>query len=435
VTLCCDPCDFCDVFAGRLILSHNKDDEAGSSLIEDIRMQRISHVSYLESMTDRLHTRGITLPAEYAFHQHLLGVPAGEELWKINFLRFHYQQQILRILGSGNLGAISRLTGVLSSSNTHMLVVPDSALSVTSATGSVGFAFDATNHTAYCKMLGLPNGASTGAGVKLAIIDTGLDPTLGITASSRSANCSDDAQPKVVDDVSGHGSVVASIIHNIVPDAEFTILKIGDQNPIPEWNVLSALIAAHDEDVVNMSLSFGLATRDCYTCGRHQTSSSRSAVFEQAIGEQLRLRPDCVLVAAAGNRNLSPVDFPARFGEVVTVGAVDSSGAVSSFPNGGGSNYGTTAHGGAAHDFVFFAPGGGGSEYVATTTISGAKKSHQGTSFAAPYAAALFAHYLGDPARIHSRQAALDHFITNARSGAILNYSRTYHGHGLIHLP
>jgi serine protease len=242
-------------------------------------------------------------------------------------------------------------------------------------------------------------------------------------------NCSDDAQPKVVDDLSGHGSVVASIIHDVVPNAEFTILKIGERNPIPEWHVLSALIAAHDEDVVNMSLSFGLATRDCHTCGRHQSSSSRSAVFEQAIDEQLRLRPDCVLVAAAGNRNLSPVDFPARFGEVVAVGAVDSSGAVSSF-----SNYGTTAHGGAAHDLVFFAPGGGGSEYVATTTI-GKAKSYQGTSFAAPYATALFAHYLGDPAQTHSRNAALDHFINNASPGAILNHSKADHGHGLIHLP
>src|SRR5262249_46335776 len=100
-----------------------------------------------------------------------------------------------------------------------------------------------------------------------------------------------DAHPTVVDDVSGHGSVVASIIHDIVPNAEFTILKVGDHNPIPEWHVLSALIAAYDEDVVNMSLSFGLATRDCHVCGRHQTSSSRSAVFEQAIDEQLRLRP------------------------------------------------------------------------------------------------------------------------------------------------
>ena len=141
-----------------------------------------------------------------------------------------------------------------------------------------------------------------------------------------------------------------------MPDAEFTILKIGDRNPISEWHVLSALIAAHEEDVVNMSLSFGLGTSDCRTCGRHQTSSSRSAAFEQGIDEQLRLRSDCVLVAAAGNRNWSPVDFPARFGEVVAVGAVDSSGAVSGFASGGGSNYGTAAHGGVAHDRVFFDP-------------------------------------------------------------------------------
>src|SRR5262249_21996189 len=124
-----------------------------------------------------------------------------------------------------------------------------------------------------------------------------------------------------------------------------------------------------------------------------------------------------------------------RFGEVVAVGAVDSSGAVSNFASGGGSNYGTTAHGGAAHGLVFFAPGGGGSEYVATTTIGNTTKTYQGTSFAAPYAAALIAHYLGDPTQPHDRQATLNHFTNNARSGAILNFSQADHGHGLIHLP
>ena len=434
MTHACDACDFCDVFAGRLILSHHKDDAAAAALVEDVRMQKISHVAYLESMPDRLQARGVKLPAKYAFYHHLLQVPAGEEQFNINFLRFYYQQQILHILGSGTSNTISRLRQVLGKSDTHMLVVPDSALSVTAA-GATGFAFDVTNHAAYCKMLGLPNSASTGVGVRVAIIDTGLDPRLGITASPRSVNCSDDAHPMVVDDSSGHGSVVASIIHDVVPNAEFTILKIGERNPIPEWHVLSALIAAHDEDVVNLSLSFGLATRDCHTCGRHQTSSSRSAVFEQAIGEQLRLRPDCVLVAAAGNRGLSPADFPARFGGVVAVGAVDSGGAVSSFSSGGGSNYGTTAHGGAAHTLVFFAPGGGGPEYVATTTIGGTAKSYQGTSFAAPYAVALFAHYLGDPRQTRGRQAAFDHFMNNAKSGAIVNFSMADHGHGLIYLP
>ena len=198
MTLSCDPCDFCDFFVGRLILSHHKEDEAGSALVEEIRMQRISHVTYLESMADRLQARGVKLPAEYAFRQYLLRVPAGEELWKINYLRFYYQQQILKILGSGSHSAVQQLLQALSRSDTHMPVVPDSALSTTSATGSVGFAFDATNHATYCGMLGLPNGASTGAGVKVAIIDTGLDPTLGITASSRSVNCSvEDNDPKL----------------------------------------------------------------------------------------------------------------------------------------------------------------------------------------------------------------------------------------------
>lgn len=129
MTHACYACDFCDVFAGRLILSHHKDDDAAAALVEDVRMQKISHVAYLESMTHRLQARGVKLPLEYAFHHHLLRVPAGEEQWNINFLRFYYQQQILHILGSGTSVQIGRLRRVLSKSGTHMLVVPDSALS------------------------------------------------------------------------------------------------------------------------------------------------------------------------------------------------------------------------------------------------------------------------------------------------------------------
>jgi subtilisin family serine protease len=430
----CDDCDFCDFFAGRLLLSHHKDDAAAVSLVELCRLGQIDHVHYVQDMETKLKSLGVTMPDEFAFRLHLLVVPAGEEIWKINYLRFYYQSEIFRILGDPSQAAsVGPLFSALFNSGTHMLLTPDAAMSFYAAP-SVGFEFDQAVHATYKSMLGLPAPSSTGQGVTVAVIDSGLDASLNIPVSLQK-NCSDDSNPSDVHDVTGHGSVVTSIIYDIVPDTSFSIFKVGNKNPVSEWNVIAALLAARDADIINVSVGFGLGFRDCPTCGRRQTHSSRSAVFEQAINEIARIRPELIVIAGAGNRNQKELDFPARFANVIAVGAVNSQGKRSTFSGTKGSNYGTSAAGGVSHPYLFFAPGGGSTEYVAVTSASGAKQHHQGTSFAAPYATALFAHYLGDQASTKSRKAAIDHFIDKASSQpGIAGYNEADHGHGIIRI-
>ena len=306
----------------------------------------------------------------------------------------------------------------------HMLIVPDSVLSIARHQPGVQFQFDPMHRT-YKQLLGLPHPNSTGANVTVAVLDTGLDPQTGIATTAASRAFHDDTNTTTIDDHNGHGTVVASIIHDTAPDAQLLVLKVGDGNPISEWNVLAALLAAHSADVVNMSLAFGMPFRSCQVCGRGQTHSSRSAVFEQAVNEFLRLLPESIIVAAAGNRKQNALDFPARFGDVVAVGAVDSHLNRPAY-----SNYGARNHIGGPHGLLFFAPGGGNGEFVASTTAPGHVQ-HEGTSFAAPYVSALVALHLGQGGTKPNRASTLTHFARRANQN-FASYVTADFGNGFI---
>jgi subtilisin family serine protease len=416
----------CDFFFGRLILSHHKDDLAAANLIADIVASSIEHVTYITSMEDELTLRNATVPDNFSYRLHLLQVPEGQEVWKINYLRFFYQHKILEALASDQSGGV---LSAISSTESHMLVEPDSVLSLAQSPTSVNFSFEEI-HTRYREILGLPYPLSTGAGSLVAIIDTGLDPNTGIAADPLSRNYHDRNDTKDTQDREGHGTVVASIIHDIAPESKLLILKVGDRNPISEWNVLAALLGAADSDVINMSLAFGMPFRDCPQCGRSQTHSSRSAVFEQTVSEIRRTKPQTVMVAAMGNRKKDQPDFPARFADVVSVGAIDSNLKRASY-----SNYGAVNELGKPHQNVFFAPGGADEEFVATTTVAQRVSRYQGTSFAAPYVSGLFALYFGREPDHPNRDAALSYFRARSRkTSEFPGYSETEFGNGLIQL-
>jgi subtilisin family serine protease len=429
----CTQCDFCDFFAGRLIVSHHKDDVAATELIEACLKGSIDHVKYQSNMADELSRRGDLVPDQFMFRHHLLSVPRGQEFWKMNYLRYFYQNAIVKGLLYHTLP--NAALAVIGDANSHLLVVPDSALSHSQTASPAVFAFDQATHSQYLTMLGLPYGTSTGAGTTVAIIDTGLDPNAGITAAPDSRNYHDPNGTADISDSNGHGTAVASIVHDVAEDAQIRVLKVGDANPISEWNVMAALLAAQSADVINLSLAYGLPYRDCTACGRQQTGSSRSAVFEQMVGEIRRIRSDAIIVAAAGNRDNGTLDYPSRFGEVVAVGAVDSQFNRASFGNNSGSNYGTKTPTDQDHELVFFAPGGGSGEYVGTTSMGGNNVNLQGTSFAAPFVAGLFALYYGDKANQRDRSSAIDHFVDRAsRNPRVVGYTKADHGHGVIQI-
>lgn len=116
-------------------------------------------------------------------------------------------------------------------------------------------------------------GGSTGAGVRIAIIDSGIDadhPALDRSVDESTSVAFDLAPDGEVvarhgphRDACGHGTACASIIHQLAPDARLTSLRVlGAQNTAKAQQFVAALSWAIDEgfDVINLSL--GTRLRD-----------------------------------------------------------------------------------------------------------------------------------------------------------------------------
>jgi subtilisin family serine protease len=220
---------------------------------------------------------------------------------------------------------------------------------------------------------GLVHPTNQGAGVKVAVIDTGIDythPDLDANYVAGYDFVNGDSDPM---DDQGHGTMVSGTIAaedngsgvvGVAPQARLYVLKVlGSDGSGWESDVIAGVDWArtHGIQVVNMSLG----------------SSSASYAFQTAITNASNA--GLVLVAAAGNSgNCSGtgdnVSYPARFSQVIAVAATDSSDARACF-----SSTGSTAE--------IAAPG------VSTTMPSrgGGYASASGTSFASPHVAGVAA--------------------------------------------
>jgi len=117
-----------------------------------------------------------------------------------------------------------------------------------------------------------------GEGIKLAIIDTGVDPTIREIKSQivNWKNFLDGSKPvenkgRFPFDWGGHGTSIATIIQQVAPKAEMIIVKVFDQEtmfkaPFIRWNVY--LIAAgiiwaaqNGADIINLSAAFIVDTK------------------------------------------------------------------------------------------------------------------------------------------------------------------------------
>jgi len=255
------------------------------------------------------------------------------------------------------------------------------------AKNAVGVELDAVMHAA-----GVPTGAdpdrgqqwdftkihvanawpkSTGAGVTVAVIDTGVDashPDLagqvlpGYDVINQTAGTSSDPN--------GHGTHVAGTIaaltgngvgiSSIAPDAKILPIRVLGANGSGYMSDAATGItyaADHGADVINMSL--GADT---------QVDAVTNAIaYARSKG--------VVVVAAAGNERGqgSPTSYPAADPGVIAVAATDSSDTVASYSNQG--------------DYVDVAAPGSG----ILSTTGGSYASWSGTSMASPHVAAVAA--------------------------------------------
>ena len=211
-----------------------------------------------------------------------------------------------------------------------------------------------------------------GAGVKVAVIDTGIDlihPAFAGKLAPRSEwkdFVDGDTYPQEVrGDNYGHGTGVADIIVQVAPNV--TILPIRVLGPDGSGDTTD-VVAAIDHairvgaDIINLSLG---------TEGE-----------EKALKELVKYakKQDVLLVASAGNNGQNNILYPARHkDEVISIGSVNAYDELSEF-----SAYGKT--------MSVMAPG----EQIYTAAPDQAVAYWSGTSFAAPIVTGAAALALGE---------------------------------------
>jgi subtilisin len=212
----------------------------------------------------------------------------------------------------------------------------------------------------------------TGAGIKIAVLDTGIDYTHPELAPSYKGGydfINNDSDPM---DDNGHGTHVAGIlaaardgkgIVGIAPDAEIYAIKVSDNRGSGSFSGLVKGIDWSIEngmDIVTMSIT-----------GKGGSMALAKAV--QAAYNDHGL----VLVAAVGNGQ-GEVLYPAAYEEVIGVGSVTKESELSSFSRTGS-------------EVELVAPGSG----IKSAAIGGDYRLSSGTSMATPLVTGSIALLLG----------------------------------------
>ena len=214
--------------------------------------------------------------------------------------------------------------------------------------------------------------------ITVAVIDTGVcmshEDLEGRVLSGGYDFVDNDDDPE---DVFGHGCSVAGIIaantDNAIGIAGFApnssilpVRVLGPSGSGSMADVAAGIVYAADNgaDIINLSLG----------------SMVGSQVTKDAV--EHAMDKGVTVIASAGNSGGSLPGYPARYEGVVAVGAIDSNGARSSFSNKGGN---------------IWAPG----RDVHTTYLDNGYKALNGTSFSAPYVAAMAAVLQGMGEQLH----------------------------------
>lgn len=227
--------------------------------------------------------------------------------------------------------------------------------------------------------------SSQGAGVVVAVIDTGLDAAHPDLAGRVLAEI--DLLPEVTPapEQNGHGTRVASLIAGSLNGAgmagvapQATILPISALDPAgygDSSTVARAIIAAADAGARVINLSLGGPDRD--------------PVLDEACA--YAFSKGAIVVAAGGNSYLNgnQVQYPAASPNVLAVASVDRNGTPSGFSN-------TGPH------IDIAAPGEG----ILAALPGGGYDEESGTSFAAPHVAAAVALVLAANPALTSAEAA-----------------------------
>jgi len=168
-------------------------------------------------------------------------------------------------------------------------------------------------------------------------------------------------------------SILAGNANGITSEANILSIPIvGADGTVSEFDLATAIVLAVDNGADVISISLG--------------GETGSSVLEAAV--RYATDAGAVIVAAAGNDGVNRVSYPAAYGEVVAVGAVNRSNQYMDFSNSG-------------ETLNVVAPGVG----LETATADNEWTLFSGTSAAVPCVAGVIANYLSSHPQDHGEDA------------------------------
>ena len=165
-----------------------------------------------------------------------------------------------------------------------------------------------------------------GAGVKVAVLDTGIVAHSALPGFSQSIEIT--PFPQDPSKINGHGTAIASLIASndpaapgIAPAVELVSVRVGDDSGRADSFALAAgILAAVDAGVQIINISMG--------------TTENNPLIEDAVW--YAHDQNVLIVAASGNSEQADATYPAAYPSVISVGSVDARGQHLDF-----SNYGT----------------------------------------------------------------------------------------------